>query len=78
MKESKNRTRRFLLFLVGGAMPVTLTLGIIFQLSTVLITALLLAIGMIFAAMWLWHQANLRARGDEWWQDDEASGWRGY
>jgi predicted membrane channel-forming protein YqfA (hemolysin III family) len=73
-----NRTRRFFLFLVGGAMPVMLTLGIIFQLSTILITALLLVMGVIFASMWLWYQANLRANGDEWWQDDEASGWRGY
>jgi len=28
--------------------------------------------------MWLWYQANLRANDGEWWQDDEASGWRGY
>lgn len=77
MKES-NRTRRFLLFLVGGAMPVVLTLGLIFRLSTIFITAFLLILGVIFAAMWLWYQANLRASGEEWWQDDEASGWRGY
>ncbi|MAT97175.1 MAG: hypothetical protein CL608_08535 [Anaerolineaceae bacterium] len=77
MKES-NRTRRFLLFLVGGAMPVALTLGLIFRLSTIFITAFLLILGVIFAAMWLWYQANLRASGEEWWQDDEASGWRGY
>lgn len=78
MKESKNRTLRFFLFLVGGAMPFTLILGLIFRLSTVLITVLLIVLGMILAAMWLWYQANLRASGDEWWQDDEASGWRGY
>ncbi len=78
MKKSINRRRRWLLFLIGGAMLVTLALGIVFQLSTVLITVLLLVLGLIFATVWLWYQANLRASGDEWWQDDEASGWRGY
>jgi len=78
MNKSTHRKRRWLLFLIGGAMLVTLALGIVFQLSTVLITVLLLVLGMILAAMWLWYQANRRASGDEWWQDDEASGWRGY
>lgn len=78
MKHSPHRIRRFLLFLVGGAMPVTLTIGIIFQLSPALVTAIILVLGLILAAMWLWYQANLRATGDEWWQDDQASGWRGY
>jgi hypothetical protein len=77
MKNS-NSTRCFFLFLVGGSMPVALTLGLILQLSTILLTALLLVMGVIFAAMWLWYKANLRANGDEWWQDNEASGWRGY
>ena len=78
MEKSENRKRRWFLFFIGGAMLVTLALGIIFQLSLVLITVLLLFLGMIFAAVWLWYQANLQASGDEWWQDDEASGWRGY
>ena len=78
MNRSTNRIRRFLLFLVGGSMPVILTIGIIFHLSSSLITVLMLVLGLILAAMWLWYQANVRAKGDEWWQDDQASGWRGY
>ena len=78
MKRSTNRTRRFLLFLVGGAMPVILILGMVFRLPPSLITVLILVLGLMLAAMWLWYQANLDATGDEWWQDDQASGWRGY
>lgn len=78
MKKSRNRIRRLLLFLIGGAMPVVLTVGIIFHLSPSLITVLMLVLGLILAAMGLWYQANVRATGDEWWQDDQASGWRGY
>jgi len=78
MKKSINRKRRGLLYFIGGAILVTLALGIVFQLSKVLITVLVLILGMIFAATWLWYHANLHASGDEWWQDDEASGWRGY
>ncbi len=78
MKKPINRNRPWLLYLVGGGIPITLALGTIFRLSTVLITVLLLVMGIIFAAMWLWHMANRQASGDEWWQDDETSGWRGY
>lgn len=78
MEKSKKHLRRWPLFLIGAAMLIVLAAGIIFQLSTALITVLLLIMGMILAAMWLWYQANLQASGDEWWQDDEASGWRGY
>lgn len=78
MKHSTDRIHRFLLVLVGGAIPVTLTLGIVFRLSPSLITVLILVLGLMLAAMWLWYQANLDATGKEWWQDDEASGWRGY
>ncbi|MBK8903616.1 MAG: hypothetical protein IPM53_20705 [Anaerolineaceae bacterium] len=78
MKRSPHRIRRLLLFLVGGAMPVTLTIGIIFHLPPSLLTVVILVLGLILAAMWLWYQANLHATGDEWWQDDQASGWRGY
>jgi len=78
MKKSSKRNGRFLLFLIGGAMPIMLILGLIFRFSIVLLTVLLLVMGLILAAMWLWYQANQQASGDEWWQDDEASGWRGY
>lgn len=78
MNRSGNRLRRFLLFLVGGALPVILTIGILLHLSPSLLTSLMVVLGLILAAMWLWYQANLDATGDEWWQDDQASGWRGY
>ena len=78
MKYSTNRIRRFLLFLVGGAIPVTLTIGMVFHLSPALLTAAVVVLGLILAAMWLWYQANRHASGDDWWQVDEASGWLGY
>ncbi len=78
MKRSTNRIRRFLLFLVGGAMPVILTIGMVLHLSSILLTAAMVVLGLILAAMWLWYRANQHATGDEWWQDDQASGWRGY
>ncbi len=78
MKRSANRIRRFLLFLVGGAIPVLLAIGMVLHLSPALLTAIVVVLGLILAAMWLWYQANRNATGDEWWQDDEASGWRGY
>ncbi|MEZ4591274.1 MAG: hypothetical protein R3D55_09030 [Chloroflexota bacterium] len=78
MPHLKRRNTRFFLFLIGGAILLTLTLGLIFHLNITLVTVLLVVQGLIFAALWLWHQANRQATGSEWWQDDEASGWRGY
>lgn len=78
MQQSKQRNTRFLLFIMGGAICLTLALGLGFQLAITLITVLLIVEGLIFAALGLWHQANRQATGDEWWQDDEASGWRGH
>lgn len=78
MKHSANRIRRLLLVFLGGTILITLTVGIVFHLSTIWLTGLVLVLGLIFAATWLWHQANVWATGDEWWQDDQASGWRGY
>jgi hypothetical protein len=34
--------------------------------------------GLIFVSWLIWYHANEQATGSEWWQDDTASGWRGY
>ena len=78
MPHLKRRNTGFLLVLIGGAFLLTLTLGLVFHPDITLITILLIVQGLICAAIWLWHQANRQATGAEWWQDDEASGWRGY
>lgn len=78
MQQSRRRNTRFFLFVIGGAIPLTLILGLVFDLATTLITVLLIVEGLTFMATWLWYQANHRATGEEWWQDDHASGWRGY
>jgi hypothetical protein len=54
------------LVIAGAVWPAarpTLTIA-----GTVLILLLLAGV--------LWHNANQRADGDEWWQDDDPSGWR--
>jgi uncharacterized membrane protein YjjP (DUF1212 family) len=33
---------------------------------------------LVFASAALWQHASAHATGQEWWQDDSASGWRGY
>lgn len=53
---------------------VSLALG----LSHTLIVVMLTTGGLVCAAMALWQHANTNAVGDEWWQDDSCSGWRGY
>lgn len=57
-----------------GGMIVALEFGV----SQTLVIVIALLVGLIIGAMTLWHHANANATGDEWWQDDSCSGWRGY
>ena len=75
---SKPRSRRFVPILLLGSIPALLLLGLLYRLSLPALIFFLIAGTLALSAAAMWHHANANARGDEWWQDDEASGWRGY
>ncbi|HRQ40805.1 MAG TPA: hypothetical protein PLD25_23065 [Chloroflexota bacterium] len=77
MKQEKNRRNYVMLILLGMIMLILLGLGHFTAVPTRFIVALETIDGVWFAALALWCYANGRAHGGEWWQDDEASGWRG-
>jgi hypothetical protein len=71
--------RRFpRLVFVGAVTIVSTVLSIDFGFSQTITIATGIIGGLIFASMALWKHANAGATGDEWWQDDSCSGWRGY
>ena len=75
----KVRGKKYLpLILVGGMIPATIILSGIFDLPKRTFVPLIIILSIVFAAMALWVYANRKADGAEWWQDDSASGWRGY
>lgn len=77
--KSITRWKKYLpLGLVGGSVPAIIILGIYLDLSRTLIVPIVIVVGLIFASMLLWAYANRKTDGSEWWQDDTASGWRGY
>ena len=78
MKQIASKKTHLLNVLTGGAIPVVLILNSYFGLPDELTIALLIFLSLIFGSMALWAYANGRADGSEWWQDDSASGWRGY
>lgn len=78
MKRLAVHRRGWWLILVGTVGPLTLILGPRFGLpekDTILIV--LIAV-LSFGAMALWQHATVHATGEEWWQDESSSGWRGY
>lgn len=68
----------WLLIPVGGFVPLTLILGNEYDVSTRITIPIIVISTFMFSYMWIWMRANANATGDEWWQDDNASGWRGY
>jgi hypothetical protein len=66
------------LIVLGGAIPTILILGSYFDAPSKFTIPVVVILGLLFASMTLWAFANRRADGSEWWQDDDASGWRGY
>lgn len=66
------------IILVAGAIPATIILGTLFALPQAALVTLVIVLSLTLATMTLWAYANRRATGSEWWQDDHASGWRGY
>ena len=78
MKIKSRRKRNLPLLLAGGAIPAFIVLSIVFNFPDAAVITLLIVLGIIFCSMALWSFANRNADGSEWWQDDSASGWRGY
>lgn len=77
--KTKTRVKRHLpLILVGGAIPTLLILSAYFKIPQAATIALVIILAIAFGSMALWSFANRNANGSEWWQDDSASGWRGY
>lgn len=66
------------LILIGGLIPTVVILSGYFAWPKAVTIPLVIVLGLIFASMALWTYVNRKADGTEWWQDDSASGWRGY
>jgi uncharacterized membrane protein YdjX (TVP38/TMEM64 family) len=68
----------FSLILVGGAIPTVIILSSYFEISKKASIPIVIILALVFASMALWAYSNRKADGSEWWQDESASGWRGY
>jgi hypothetical protein len=78
MKSKIGRKKYIPLVLIGGAIPAILILSSYFGLSETAVIPLVSILILVFGAMALWAYANRPANHSAWWQDDNASGWRGY
>lgn len=78
MKSTSGRKKYVPLVLIGGAIPTAIILSSYFELSKTAVIPLIVVLILIFGSMALWTYANRHVDGSEWWQDDNASGWRGY
>jgi hypothetical protein len=58
--------------------PVIILLAILFHLGQTFLVPLITIVVLLLGTVLLWSNANKHADGSEWWQDDDASGWRGY
>lgn len=74
-----NKRKSFpFLILVGGSIPVVTILTSYYGITQDFIIIFVVIVGLVFGSMVLWNHANAHATGNEWWQDDHCSGWRGY
>ena len=78
MKQATKQRHAWLLVLLGGIIPLTLILGNQFNIPQRFIIPIVVVVALVFGAWALWMRANTNASGNEWWQDDSSSGWRGY
>lgn len=79
MQQVKNSQKNsWLLILMGGSIPVAFILGAILNISQDIVVIYVVIMALLSGATAIWQHANQNASGDEWWQDDSASGWRGY
>lgn len=78
MKVAAGWKKYFWPIFVAALIPAVIILASLFGWSKVVSIPIVLLLGLISATMAMWVYANNRADGSEWWQDDDASGWRGY
>ncbi len=78
MKRTTNPQRWWLLIVVGALIPLSLILGSEFNIPQRFTILIAVVAALVFGSMLLWMRANANATGEEWWQDDNSSGWRGY
>lgn len=74
----RRRTGWWKVSLAIGIVP--LTIGLVLSSVLPLEFAVIIVMGTILVSgtMAIWMHASEQATGDEWWQDDDCSGWRGY
>ena len=78
MKQKIGRKKYIPLVFIGGAIPTIIILGNYFAWSQAIVVPLVVVLTLALGAMALWTFANRQANHTKWWQDDSASGWRGY
>ena len=76
--KTRNRQRNSAIYILLLLVPAALVAGLIFHLSQAFLVPLVIVLGLVIGAVALWARASRSADGSEWWQDDDASGWRGY
>ena len=64
--------------LLAGMILTAVVLGHYLGIPHAFIIIFIIVAGLVLGALSLWRHANQHASGSEWWQDDSASGWRGY
>ena len=72
------RQRWWVLGLIGGIIPLSIVLSLADSISPEVAVTVSIVAALVLGAMAVWMHANANAHGDEWWQDDQSSGWRGY
>ena len=72
------KPRALLLTLIGISIPLALILGSYLGIPQRITIPYAVLATLVASSISLWTYANKDAEGDEWWQDDDASGWRGY
>lgn len=66
------------LIFIGGAIPVVILLSSSFNWPNTALIPVIVILSLIFSAVALWTYANRETNDSDWWQDESASGWRGY
>ncbi|MCA9872141.1 MAG: hypothetical protein KC441_00740 [Anaerolineales bacterium] len=78
MKSRIRRGNKLVLALLAGLIPAIILFGPYLGLSQAWVVVLSIVTALVWGWLAIWTHANAKADGSEWWQDDSASGWRGY
>ena len=70
--------RQLLVRIIAFSIPLVLILGSFLGIPHRLTIPYAVLAALVAGSIALWIHANEDAEGSEWWQDDDASGWRGY